>query len=103
MASTTTLKLPEDLKARIAPLARLTSKTPHAWMLEALETQIRMSELRQAFIHDALVSASEIDKGGALYAMEDIHDYILARTAGKPVTRPQPVFRPDTQHTEINS
>lgn len=98
MASTT-LKLPEELKARIAPLARLTSKTPHAWMLEALENQARMSELRQSFISDALVSASEVDAGGALYAMEHVHDYILARAAKKTSNRPQPVVRPDTQRT----
>jgi predicted transcriptional regulator len=93
MAATTTLKLPEELKARIAPLAEASSQTPHAWMLEALATQTRLSEMRQSFIADAVASAAEVDAGGALYAMEDVHAYILARSTGKNAKRPKPVAR----------
>jgi predicted transcriptional regulator len=94
MVSTTTLKLPEELKTRIAPLAKSASKTPHAWMLEALETQARLAEMRQSFIADALASAAEVDAGGPRYAMQDAHAYILAKAAGKPAKRPKPVTRP---------
>jgi predicted transcriptional regulator len=90
MAATTTLKLPEELKARIAPLAESADKTPHAWMIEALEVQARLSEMRQSFINDALVSAAEIDAGGALYAMQEVHEYLLAKAAGKTAKRPKP-------------
>lgn len=90
MAATTTLKLPEELKARIAPLADSTSKTPHAWMIEALEAQARLAEMRQSFIGDALSSAAEVDAGGALYAMQDVHEYIIRKAAGKPAKRPKP-------------
>ena len=98
MASTTTLKLPEKLKARIAPLAKATAKTPHAWMIEALENQTRLFEMRQSFINDAIASAAEVDAGGALYAMEDVQSYILARTAGKAAKRPKPIVRTDTKN-----
>lgn len=94
MASTTTLKLPEELKTRIAPLAKSASKTPHAWMVEALETQARLAEMRQSFIADALASAAEVDAGGPRYAMQDTHAYILAKAAGKPAKRPKPVTHP---------
>jgi predicted transcriptional regulator len=90
MAATTTLKLPEELKARIAPLADSTAKTPHAWMIEALEAQARLAEMRQSFIGDALASAAEVDAGGALFAMQDIHEYIISKAAGKPAKRPKP-------------
>ena len=90
MAATTTLKLPEELKARIAPLADSSSKTPHAWMIEALEAQARLAEMRQSFIGDALASAAEVDAGGALYAMQDVHEYIISKAAGKPAKRPKP-------------
>ena len=90
MAVTTTLKLPEDLKARIAPLADSSAKTPHAWMIEALETQARLAEMRQSFIGDALASAAEVDAGGTLYAMQDVHEYIISKAAGKPAKRPKP-------------
>jgi len=94
MAATTTLKLPEELKTRIAPLAKSAAKTPHAWMIEALETQAKLAEIRQSFINDALESAAEVDTGGSLYAMEDVHAYILARAVAKPAKRPNPVTRP---------
>jgi predicted transcriptional regulator len=90
MASTTTLKLPEELKARIAPLAESADKTPHAWMVEALETQARLTEMRQSFINEALASAAEVDAGGALYAMQDVHQYIIKKAAGKSAKRPKP-------------
>ena len=91
MATTTTLKLPEELKARIAPLADSVAKTPHAWMVEALEAQARLAEMRQSFINDALTSAAEVDAGGALYAMQDVYKYITRKAAGKTTRRPKPV------------
>jgi len=97
MAATTTLKLPEELKARITAAAQASGKSPHAFMVEALETQARLTEMRQSFINDAIASAAEVDAGGALYAMEDVQSYILARTAGKAAKRPKAIARTDTQ------
>lgn len=97
MAATTTLKLPDELKARIASAAQASGKSPHAFMVEALETQSRLAEMRQSFINDAIASAAEVDAGGALYAMEDVQTYILARTSGKTAKRPKPTARTDTQ------
>jgi predicted transcriptional regulator len=96
MASTTTLKLSDELKSRIASVAQASDKSPHAFMVEALEAQAHLAEMRQSFIKDALVSAEEVDAGGALYAMEDVHAYILKRTSGKSAKRPQPIIRPET-------
>lgn len=96
MASTTTLKLPQELKERITSAAQAIGKSPHAFMVEALETQARLAELRQSFINDAVASIAEVDAGGALYAMEDVQAYILARTAGKAMKRPKPVARMGT-------
>ena len=97
MAATTTLKLPEELKARIASAAQASGKSPHAFMIEALEAQARLAEMRQSFINDAIASAAEVDAGGALYAMEDVQAYILARTAGKAAKRPKPIVCTDTK------
>ena len=93
MVTTTTLKLPEELKVRILSAAQAAGRTPHAFMIEALETQARLAELRQSFIEDAISSAVEVDEGGAFYAMEDVQAYILARTSGKAAKRLKPVVR----------
>lgn len=93
MATTTTLKLTDDLRARIAPLAEAAGKTPHAWMVDALEAQASLAEMREAFVADAMTSAAEVDGGGALYAAEDVHAYIAARGQGKAARRPKPIRR----------
>lgn len=92
-ATTTTLKLPEDLKKRIAPLAESAGKTPHAWMVEAIETQAALAEKRSAFVADALAAKEEVERTGLVYRAEDVHRYIRARAAGKKAQRPKLVKR----------
>ncbi len=94
MTTPTTLKLPDALKQRIDPLARAAGKSAHAWMVEALEAQATLAELRSQFIDDARRSAAEVDHGAPLYAAEDVHAYIVARAAGRAMRRPKPVKRP---------
>jgi len=91
MAVTTTLKLPEELKTRIAPLAEAEGKSPHAWMIEALEEHVTKSEAYAAFVAEALEADHEMTETGLGYAMEDVHEYLLAKLEGKPMKRPNPV------------
>lgn len=89
MAATTTLKLPEDLKARIIAAAEHAGKSPHAFMVDALERQIERDEKRRSFMEDALAAAADIDAGGPVYAMEDVAAYIQGKAAGKTPEWPQ--------------
>lgn len=91
MATTTTLKLPESLKKRITPLAEAAGKTPHAWMVEALETHATLAEKRKSFVADAVAAEKEVKKTGLVFRAEDVHRYIRARAAGKKPARPKPV------------
>jgi predicted transcriptional regulator len=91
MAATTTLKLSESLKKRIAPLADSAGKTPHAWMVEAIETQATLAEKRKAFIADALAAEAEVERTGKVYAFEDVHRYVRALAQVKKARRPKPV------------
>ena len=93
MSSTTTLKLPAPLKARIGPLAEAAGKTPHAWMVDALEAQAALAEMREAFIAEAEAAAAATDAGGPLYAAEDVRAYILGRAAGRKPRKPKPMRR----------
>jgi predicted transcriptional regulator len=99
VTSATTIKLPDDLKQRIAPLAEAAGKTAHAWMVEALERQAAMAEAREAFLRDAEASAAEVDTGGPLYAAEDVAAYLLSRAAGKAAARPRRVRKSATATT----
>ena len=91
MAATTTLKLPDHLKKRIAPLAESTGKTPHAWMVEAIEAQATLAEKRKAFVADALAAEEEVRRTGKVYAIDDVHRYMRALARGKKARRPKPV------------
>ena len=91
--SSTTLKLSDDLKKRIAPLAESAGKTPHAWMVDALETQATLAERRKAFVADARAAEKEVEKHGLVHRAEDVHRYVLARIAGKKARRPRPIKR----------
>ena len=89
MAATTTLKLPETLKQRIAPLAEAAGKTPHAWMVEALETQTSAMERRREFVESALAAEAEVERTGRVYKSEDVHAWMLAKASGRKVPKPR--------------
>lgn len=93
MGQSTTLKLPDDLKERISPLAESAGKSPHAWMIDALEAQATLAEKRKAFVEDAAAAEEEVRERGVVYRSEDVHRYLLARAAGKKARRPKPVRR----------
>ena len=90
---TTTLKLPDDLKARIAPLAAAEGVSVHAWMVGALSVQAELAERRQAFLQDALTAAEAVDRGGDAFAAADVHSYLRAKLARRASKRPTPVTR----------
>jgi len=91
MSATTTLKLPEPLKARIAPLAEADGKSPHAWMIEALEERVAQSEVYAAFVAEALEAEQEMLKTGEAYAADDVFAFMRDKVAGRPAKRPKPI------------
>jgi predicted transcriptional regulator len=90
MTSTTTLKLSDELKARIASAAQQTGKTAHAFMVEALELQTELAERRSAFVADALLAREEVARYGLVVDADEVFDYLKARVAGQPTRKPEP-------------
>ena len=93
MAVSTTLKLPETLKEQVVELAGKAGKSPHAWMVDAIEAQARQADQRNAFYAEARQSLAEYRRTGATYRAEDVHRYFLARASGNKAHRPRPVKR----------
>jgi predicted transcriptional regulator len=96
MAISTTLKIPEGLKLRIAHLAKIAGKTQHAFMVEALEAETQRSELRRDFVATALKAEQEVAKYGKVYAMDAVHKYFSDKLAGKPARKPKASLLPPT-------
>ena len=90
MSASTTLKLPEALKARIVKLAEAAGRTPHAFMIEALEAHTTAAELRREFIASAVAAEREVEQYGITYSADEVHRYIRARLAGKRARHPKP-------------
>lgn len=88
---TTTLKLPDELKIRIAPLAEAAGVTPHAWMVGALATQAELAERRATFVQDALASAAEVETHGKVYRAEDVYAFMRDKLANKATCKPRAV------------
>lgn len=84
-----TLKLPPELKDRVAAVVKGTSKSAHAFMVEAIEQQTALAEKRKAFIAEAVAARQEFERTGKGYALEDVRKYYAARIAGKPARKPR--------------
>lgn len=91
MSATTTLKLPDELKARIAVAAEQTGKTPHAFMVEALQMQTALAERRREFVQSALLAEQEVAQYGLVYDADEVFSYLRDRLDGRPARQPKPV------------
>lgn len=90
MSSTTTLKIPAPLKARIARLARETRQSPHSLMLAAVEREVERTERMRAFIREAQTADRAIDAGAPIYAAEDVHNWMSKLARNPKAARPKP-------------
>ncbi len=89
--ATTSLKLPDTLKERVAKIAEETGKTAHAFMVEAIAEQTRRIEEDYAFFARAEASLKHYQETGIAYAAEDVHAYIYAKLRGQPLPELIPV------------
>ena len=90
MSSPTTLKVPDDLRARLAAQAEAEGKSAHAYMLEALKEKADRADRRREYLAAGEAALNEYERTGIAYAMEDVEQYILGIAAGKKPRRPTP-------------
>jgi len=81
--SATSLKLPDELKRRIARLAAVAGQSPHAFMVDALAREAEQAELRQQFAASAAESEREVLASGKSHSLESAFAYLAARIRGK--------------------
>lgn len=87
--TTTSLKIPAELKQRAVDAAQHQGLSPHAFMVNAIEQMVLSSEQRASFIAEALAAEQEMLESGQGYAADDVHRYIKARIAGENPERPK--------------
>lgn len=86
--STTTIRLPEDLKARITSAAERAGKTTHSFILEAIAEKAELEEQRADFDAEADARFARIVASGKTIPWTDMRLYLEDRLAGKQVPRP---------------
>ena len=87
--STTSLKLPDDLKERAAAAAKIQGITPHAFMVEAIRMAATAAENRAQFVAEAAAARKAMLKSGRGFDADEVHAYIRAKAAGKSAKQPK--------------
>ena len=82
MSVTTSLKLPDNLKATIAQVAAFEGKTAHALMVDTLQSAMEDALARQQFYADGEAAYHHTLRTNAVYSGADVKAYVLARAAG---------------------
>ncbi len=86
--STTTIRLPEDLKARVAAAAKRSGTTTHAFILDAIAEKTKQDDLRADFDAIAEDRYARIVTSGKTIPWREMREYLEKRLAGKTVKRP---------------
>jgi predicted transcriptional regulator len=83
------LRVPEDLKKRIAKLAQRRKTTPHALMLEAINEKLQAEEARATFHAEANRRLRAMKKTGMAIPADELFEYLESLGKGKPAARPK--------------
>lgn len=86
--STTTIRLPEELKARVAAAARRAGTTSHNFILDAIAEKADQEERRAEFHDLAERRYAEIVASGKTIPWSEMRRYLEERLAGKKARRP---------------
>jgi predicted transcriptional regulator len=86
--STTTIRLPEDLKARVAAAAERAGTTSHSFILEAIAEKADQEERRGDFNDVAEKRYADIIASGKTIPWSEMRGYLEDRLAGKAAKRP---------------
>ncbi len=86
--STTTIRLPDDLKEKITLTAKRTGTTVHGFILEAIAEKAELAEQRNSFLKDAESRYATIVASGKTIAWADMQRYLKDKASGKKATRP---------------
>jgi predicted transcriptional regulator len=86
--STTTIRIEDDLKARIAAAAQRAGKTAHAFILDAISQTVEQVELDNAFNTLADQRWANIQASGKTVPWDEAKAYIAARANGEPTRKP---------------
>tara|TARA_R110000787_G_scaffold15088_16_gene46478 strand:+ start:2454 stop:2738 length:285 start_codon:yes stop_codon:yes gene_type:complete len=87
--STTSLKLPDEIKQLAVAAAKLRGVSTHAFMVEAIQSAASAEKQRAEFVADALEARAKALRSGKGFAAADVHKYIAKRGRGLKAAKPR--------------
>ena len=87
--STTTIRLPQDLKDRVARAAERAGTTAHSFILEAIAEKADLEERRSEFQDTAEQRYAEIVASGKTVPWADMRRYLQRRLSGTKAVLPK--------------
>lgn len=88
--STTTIRLPDELKIRIEKLAAARGATVHGFMVDALSQAAEQQERQQAFDAEVQQRWKALLRTGEYHSADDMRAYAMALARGEKPVRPVP-------------
>lgn len=88
--STTTIRLPQDLKERVARAAERAGTTAHSFILEAIAEKAEQEERRGEFRDTAERRYAGIVASGKTVPWNEMRRYLERRISRNKVARPKP-------------
>jgi predicted transcriptional regulator len=86
--TTTTIRIEDDLKQRVAAAAHQAGKTAHAFILDAIAQTVDQAEQDSAFQQLAEQRWSQVLATGQTVAWDEAKVYLSARAQGEQPRRP---------------
>ncbi|MFZ5521916.1 MAG: DUF1778 domain-containing protein [Pseudomonadota bacterium] len=87
--STTTIRLSEELKARVARAAERAGVSPHSFILDAIVQKAEQAEQQAAFEREAESRYARLLQSGRSIPWADMRRYLLERAEGRPASPPR--------------
>ena len=81
--STTTIRLPEELKARVAQAAKSAGASTHGFIVGAIEARVKQEELRRDFHGQAERRWREFLVTGEAVGWTEMREYMLGLSRGE--------------------
>ncbi len=87
--STTTIRLPADLKKRVASAAKRAGTTPHGFILQAVAQETDAQELRDEFHATAEARFAALVDTGKSVSWAVMRSFFEKRARAEPAARPK--------------
>jgi len=88
--STTTIRLPPKLRARLQSLARQSGRSAHSLIIEAVERHAAYEEQMRSLVKEAIAADAEIERSAEVYRAEDVHAWMNRLAKGEAPPKPKP-------------